>query len=67
MNVSSMYSLAPNLVVSVNIVSKHKRHSDRICRLVVRVPGYRSRGPDSITGATRFSELWVWDGVHSAS
>jgi hypothetical protein len=24
--------------------------------LVVRVPGYRSRGPSSIQGATRFSE-----------
>jgi hypothetical protein len=27
------------------------------CGLVVRVPGYRSRGPGSIPGATRFSEL----------
>jgi hypothetical protein len=27
---------------------------DRICGLVVRVPGYRSRGPSSIPGATRF-------------
>jgi hypothetical protein len=26
------------------------------CGLVVRVPGYRSRGPSSIPGATRFSE-----------
>jgi hypothetical protein len=26
------------------------------CRLVVRVSGYRSRGPGSIPGATRFSE-----------
>jgi hypothetical protein len=33
-----------------------------------RVPGYRSRGPGSIHGATRFSEKqWVWNGVHSAS
>jgi hypothetical protein len=24
--------------------------------LMVRVPGYRSRGPGSISGATRFSE-----------
>jgi hypothetical protein len=30
--------------------------SDRLCGLVVRVPGYRSRGPGSIPGATRFSE-----------
>jgi hypothetical protein len=41
---------------------------DRPCVLVVRVPGYRSRGPGSIPGATRFSEKkWVWNGVHSAS
>jgi hypothetical protein len=40
----------------------------RVCGLVVRVPGYRSRGPGSIPGATRFSEkLWVWNGAHSAS
>jgi hypothetical protein len=29
---------------------------DLICCLVIRVPGYRSRGPTSITGATRFAE-----------
>jgi hypothetical protein len=34
--------------------------------LVVRVPGYRSRGPGSIPGATRFSEK-QWNWVHSAS
>jgi hypothetical protein len=28
----------------------------RLYSLVVRVPGYRSRGQDSIPGATRFSE-----------
>jgi hypothetical protein len=28
----------------------------RLCGLVVRVPGYRTRGPGSIPGATRFSE-----------
>jgi hypothetical protein len=27
-----------------------------LCGLVVRVPGYRSRGPGSIAGAIRFSE-----------
>jgi hypothetical protein len=27
---------------------------DRLCGLVVRVPGYRSKGPGSIPGATRF-------------
>jgi hypothetical protein len=30
--------------------------SDSLCVLVVRVPGYRSRGPGSILDATRFSE-----------
>jgi hypothetical protein len=29
---------------------------DLVCGLVVTVPGYRSRGPRSIPGATRFSE-----------
>jgi hypothetical protein len=29
---------------------------DRLCGLVVKVPGYRSTGPGSIPGATRFSE-----------
>jgi hypothetical protein len=29
---------------------------DRLCSLVVRVPGYRFRGPGSIPGVTRFSE-----------
>jgi hypothetical protein len=41
---------------------------DRLCGLVVRVPGYRSIGPRSIPGAITFSEkCWVWKGVHSAS
>jgi hypothetical protein len=30
--------------------------TDRLCGLVVRVPGYRSRDPDSIPGAAIFSE-----------
>jgi hypothetical protein len=29
---------------------------DRLCGLVVRVLGYRSGGPNSIPGTTRFSE-----------
>jgi hypothetical protein len=39
---------------------------DRLCGLFVRVPGYRSRGPGSIPGATRSKKCWVWNGVHSA-
>jgi hypothetical protein len=30
--------------------------NDRLCGLVVRVSVYRSRGPASILGGTRFSE-----------
>jgi hypothetical protein len=30
---------------------------DRLCGLVVRVPGYKSRCLGSIPGATRFSEV----------
>jgi hypothetical protein len=41
---------------------------DHLCGLAVRVPGYRSRGPGFIPGATRlFEKWWVWNGVHSAS
>jgi hypothetical protein len=29
-------------------------YADRLCGLVVRVPGYSSRGPGSIPGTTRF-------------
>jgi hypothetical protein len=29
---------------------------DRLCGLVATVPGYRSRGPGLIPGATKFSE-----------
>jgi hypothetical protein len=32
------------------------QHLDRLCGLVVRVLGYRSGGPGSIPGSTRFSE-----------
>jgi hypothetical protein len=36
------------------------------CGLVFRVPGYRSKGPGSISGATRFTEKYVWNGVYLA-
>jgi hypothetical protein len=42
-------------------------YGDRLCGLVVTVPVYRFWGPGSIHGAIRFSEYWVWNGVHSAS
>jgi hypothetical protein len=42
----TLYILKTNKWISV----------DSLCGLVVRVPGYRSRGQGSIPGATRFSE-----------
>jgi hypothetical protein len=38
------------------IILYGKNLYDRLCSLVVRVSGYRSRDPDSIPSATRFSE-----------
>jgi hypothetical protein len=38
---------------SINTASQAQ--SDRLCGLVVRIPGYTSRGPGSIPGATKFS------------
>jgi hypothetical protein len=35
---------------------KYSRIEDGLCGIVVKVPGYRSRGPVSIPGTTRFSE-----------
>jgi hypothetical protein len=40
---------------------------DRLCVLEATFPGYISWGPGSIPDATRFSEKWVWNRVHSAS
>jgi hypothetical protein len=36
--------------------SPYRVSNDRLCGLVVRVLGYRSGGPGSIPGTTRFSE-----------
>jgi hypothetical protein len=38
------------------IVTTIWRQRDHLCGLVLRVPGYTSRGPGSIFGAIRFSE-----------
>jgi hypothetical protein len=38
------------------IIQPHTTAVDRLCGLVVRVPGCRSRGPGAVTGVTRFSE-----------
>jgi hypothetical protein len=58
------YALHPRRV-EFSIVLKY---ADRLCGLVVRDSGYRSRGLGSIPGATKFYEKkWVWNGVLSAS
>jgi hypothetical protein len=45
------------------IISSYLSGEDCLCGLVVIVPGYRSRGPDSIPGATRFPEKqWFLNG-----
>jgi hypothetical protein len=40
----------------VSFRKKCSFNKDRPCGLVVRVPDYRSRGPGSIPGTTRFSK-----------
>jgi hypothetical protein len=36
-------------------------------RIIVKAPGYWSRGPVSIPGAIRLPDKqWLWNGVHSA-
>jgi hypothetical protein len=43
-------------------------HIDHLRGLVVRVPGYRSRGLGLVPGTIRFlEEKWVWNRVHWAS
>jgi hypothetical protein len=41
---------------SILVLISVRGESHRLCGLVVRVPGYRSRGPVSISGTTVFSE-----------
>jgi hypothetical protein len=48
-------SYHPDIIPS-DEVAKRMRYHDRLCGLVVRVLGYRSGGPVSIPGTTRFSE-----------
>jgi hypothetical protein len=42
--------------------------ADSLCYLVDRVPAADPEVSGSILGVTKFpEELWVWNGVHSAS
>jgi hypothetical protein len=43
-------------IYAVMNLTQHFMMGDRLCGIVFRVPGYRSRGPGSIPGASRFSE-----------
>jgi hypothetical protein len=64
----SLYHLSKNKPNSLTSVLLRYKCVYRFCGLVARVPGYRSRGPGSIPGVTRyFEKWWVWSGVHSAS
>jgi hypothetical protein len=70
--------LCPNIILLSALKTRHftfsyqyfvrvSHFSDCLCGLVIRVPGYRSRGPSSIPGATRCCEKqWIWNGVHWA-
>jgi hypothetical protein len=49
-----VYSL--DFIIIIIISSSSSSSSDHLCVIVVRVPGYRSRGPGSIPGATGFSK-----------
>jgi hypothetical protein len=61
-----MFVLKNHLIHKMNMRGRHTRAKNEstdfdskicvLCGLVVRVPGYRSRGPASFSGATRFSE-----------
>jgi hypothetical protein len=48
----------PNVenILSILYYSECSRPNDRLCGLVIRILGYRSGGPGSIPGTTRFSE-----------
>jgi hypothetical protein len=41
----------------ITVLFKSDLADDRLCGLVVRVLGYKSRGSGSIPGSTRFSEM----------
>jgi hypothetical protein len=65
--VPNRVAVSPHVRTDTGPVSEKLFSCDRLWSLVVRVPGYRRRGPGSIPGATRFPEKhWVKNGVHSA-
>jgi hypothetical protein len=42
-----------SIVIRQNNYCKYGSINDRLCGVVVKVPGYRFRGPSSIPGTTR--------------
>jgi hypothetical protein len=44
------------IIIIIIIIIIRSITFDRLCGLVLRVPGYRSRGPGSIPGVIIFSE-----------
>jgi hypothetical protein len=68
MILSQLWFIFIKVSIIFNNISHNNKRYYRLCGLVVRVSGYRSRGPGSIPGTTTFSEKqWVWNGVLSAS
>jgi hypothetical protein len=55
-DISNRFTALENLGTEVDTNRPRKTTGDHLCGLVVRVPEYRSRGPGSISGTTRFSE-----------
>jgi hypothetical protein len=56
-HINSAQIFMPSLFrIPFNIILPIYIHADRLCGLVLWVPGYRSTDPGSIPGATRFSE-----------
>jgi hypothetical protein len=47
----------PYLLLSVEFQIDMNSFLDRLCGLMIRVPGYRARGPGSIPGASRLWEV----------
>jgi hypothetical protein len=51
-----LFNSTLNYCVCVCVCMCIHTYTDCLCGLIVRVPGYSSRGPGSIPGSTRFSE-----------
>jgi hypothetical protein len=51
-----MWINLPLINTITTVITKTNYYVDRLCGIVVRVPGYRFRGSVSIPGATKFSE-----------